>query len=73
MYVRIYLRIHRNYIDNITNNQITETLSKDYIFSDINYQCHLTTYAKLINEDNSTGVVCVDHIKSSVVRKLLAI
>ena len=62
---------HRNYIDNTINNQTTET--KDCIFSDINCQCHLTTCAKLINEDNSIGVVCVDHIESSVVRKLLAI
>jgi len=44
-------------------------LSRDDIFlSDIDYQCHLTTCAKLVINNTLIGVVCVDHINNSTVR-----
>ena len=58
---------YSGYINNITNNDTTETLSRDEIsLSDVCI-CHLTTCAKLVTEE-LRGVVCVNHTTNSTVR-----
>ena len=62
------------YIDNATNNDTTETLSRDDSpFYNTTCQCHLTICDKL-NTDELIRVVCVDYINDiSLVRSKLCI
>ena len=59
---------YSEYMNNITSNDTTETLSREDIsLSGDNFTCHLTTCAKLVTE-KLRGVVCIDHPINPMVR-----